>query len=146
MGIDVDSLTSFLFSHSFFEKMSHSFVSTLPELAVLFFDPVMERHRLEAHDYHAATTVRSMQSFSDVHILDFVKLPLKCRENYETALGLVLQSHLKSIFQSLLFYSLGTGPHNVIAVKLYIGHAVQAGRVCPQILSPPWYHVWDLYM
>ena len=55
----------------------------------------MERHRLEAHDYHAATTVRSMQSFCDVHLLDFVKLPLKCKENYETALGLVLQSHLK---------------------------------------------------
>lgn len=55
----------------------------------------MVRHRLEAHDYHAATTVRSMQSFCDVHLLDFVKLPLKCKENYETALGLVLQSHLK---------------------------------------------------
>ena len=30
-----------------------------------------------------------------MHLLDFVKLPLKSRENYETALDLVLQSHLK---------------------------------------------------
>ena len=103
VGIDVDSLTSFLFSHSFFEKMSHSFVSTLPELAVLFFDPLMERHCLEAHDYHAATTVRSMQSFSDVHLLDLIKLPLKCMENYETVLGLVLQSHLKEYLFIVLF-------------------------------------------
>lgn len=36
-----------------------------------------------------------MRSFCDVHLLDFVKLPLKSRENYETALDLVLQSHLK---------------------------------------------------
>ena len=102
VGIDVDSLTSFLFSHSFFEKMSHSFVSTLPELAVLFFDPLMERHCLEAHDYHAATTVRSMRSFSDVHLLDFIKLPLKCMENYETVLGLVLQSHLKEYLSKFI--------------------------------------------
>ena len=109
-GIDVESLTSFLFSHSFFEKMSHSFVSTLPELAVLFFDPLMERHRLEAHDYHAATTVRSMRSFSDVHLLDFVKLPLKCRENYETALGLVLQSHLKEYLSKFIVLFPGDWP------------------------------------
>ena len=93
VGINMESLTSFLFSQSLFEKMSHSFVSTLPELAVLFFHPLMERYRLEAYDYHAAPAARSMRSFSDVHLLDFVKLPLKCMENYETALGLVLQSH-----------------------------------------------------
>ena len=94
-GIAVDSLTSFVFSQPFFEKLSSTFVSTLPELGVLFFDPLMERHRLEAHDYHVSATVRSMQSFSDVHLLDFVKLPLKSRENYEAAISLVLQSHLK---------------------------------------------------
>lgn len=74
VGINVESLTSFLFSDSFFEKMSHSFVSTSTVVSVLFFDPLMERRRLEAHDYHAATIVRSMRSFSDVHLLDFVKL------------------------------------------------------------------------
>ena len=74
VGIDVESLTSFLFSDSFFEKMSYSFVSTSPVVSVLFFDQLMERRRLEAHDYHAATIVRSMRSFSDVHLLDFVKL------------------------------------------------------------------------
>ena len=85
-GIDVESLSIFLFSQSSFEKLSQSYVSTLPELSALFFDPLMERQRLEAHDYHAVTTVRSMRSFCDVHLLDFVKLPLKSRENYETAL------------------------------------------------------------
>ena len=110
VGIDVDSLTSFVFSEPFFEKLSNSFVSTLPELSVLFFDPLMERHSLEAHDYHASTTVRSMRSFSDVHLLDFVKLPLKSRENYETALGLVLQSHLKEYLSRFVVLLPGDWP------------------------------------
>lgn len=126
--------------------MSHSFVSTLPELSFLFFDPLMERHRLEAHDYYAATTVRSIRSFGDVHLLDFVKLPLKSVENYETALGLVLQSHLKEYLSKFIVLFPGDWPSQFFAVKLYIGHAVLVGRVCPQILSPLWYHVWALYM
>ena len=40
VGINVDCLTSFVFSEAFFEKLSYSFVSTLPELSVLFFDPL----------------------------------------------------------------------------------------------------------
>ena len=42
VGIDVDHLTSFAFSEPFFEKLFNSFVSTLPELSVLFFDSLME--------------------------------------------------------------------------------------------------------
>ena len=110
VGIDVDCLTSFVFSEPFFEKLSNSFVSTLPELSVLYFDPLMERHSLEDHDYHASTTVRSMRSFSDVHLLDFVKLPLKSRENYETALGLVLQSHLKEYLSRFVVLLPGDWP------------------------------------
>ena len=95
----MESLSVFLLSQSSFENLPQSYVATLPELSALFFDPSMERQRLEANGYHAATTVRSMRSFCDVHLLDFVKLPLKLplksRENYETALDLVLQSHLK---------------------------------------------------
>ena len=82
----MERLSLFLFSQSSFENLSQSYVATLPELSALFFDPSMERQRLEANGYHAATTVRSMRSFCDVHLLDFVKLPLKSRENYETAL------------------------------------------------------------
>ena len=71
------------------------FVSTGPELSVLIFDPLLERHRLESHDYHASTAVRRMRSFSDAHLFDFVNLLLKCRNNHKTALWLVSQSHLK---------------------------------------------------
>ena len=106
----MESLSVFLFSQSSFEKLSRSYVSTLPELSALFFDPLMARQRLEAHDYHAVTTVRSMRSFCDVHLLDFVKLPLKSRENYETALDLVLQSHLKEYLSKFVVLLPGDWP------------------------------------
>ena len=51
-----------------------------------------------------------MRSFSDVHLLDFVKLPLKCRDNYETALGLVLQSHLKEYLSRFVVLMPGDWP------------------------------------
>lgn len=95
VGIDIKKLSCFVFSQPFFQKLSSSFISTVAELSILFFDPLIERHRLESHYHHASTAVRSMRSFSDVHLFAFVKLPLKCRDNYETALGLVLQTHLK---------------------------------------------------
>ena len=131
----MESLSLFLFSQSSFENLSQSYVATLPELSALFFDPSMERQRLEANGYHAATTVRSMRSFCDVHLLDFVKLPLKSRENYETALDLVLQSHLKEYLSKFVVLLPGTGPHNFIPVKLYTRLVVQVWRVYPQILS-----------
>ena len=81
-----------------------------------------------------------------MHLLDFVKLPLKCKENYETALGLVLQSHLKEYLSKFVVLFPGDWPHNFFSVKLYIEHVAQVGRLCQQILSPPWYHVWALYM
>ena len=37
-GIDVESLSLFLFSQSSFENLSQSYVATLPELSALFFD------------------------------------------------------------------------------------------------------------
>ena len=110
VGIDVKRLSNFVLSQAFLEKFSVTFVSTIPELSVLFFDPLMERQRLEAHDYHASKAVRSMRSFDGVHLLDFVKLPLKSRGNYETALGLVLQSHLKEYFSKFVVLMPGDWP------------------------------------
>ena len=134
-GIDVESLSVFLFSQSSFEKLSQSYVSTLPELSALFFDPLMERQRLEAHDYHAATTVRSMQSFCDVHLLDFVKLPLKSRENYETALDLVLQSHLKEYLSKFVVLLPGDWPSQFYPRQIIYKACSSSVEGVPQILS-----------
>ena len=47
-------------SQRFFESFSQSYVTKLPGLSGLFFDPLMQRQRFKAHDYHAATTVRGI--------------------------------------------------------------------------------------
>ena len=45
-----------------------------------------------------------------MHLLDFVKLPLKSRENYETALDLVLQSHFKEYLSKFVVLLPGDWP------------------------------------
>ena len=131
VGIDVDLLSNFVLSQAFMQKLSCTFVSTLPELSVLFFDPLMERQRLEAHDYHASTAVRSMRSFNGVHLLDFVKLPLKSRENYETALGLVLQSHLKEYLSKYVVLMPGDWPSQFFPRQIVYRACSSAGVGTP---------------
>ena len=42
----------------------------------------MGRHQMESHNYQGASSLRS---FKDVYLIDFVKLPLKSKKNYEDA-------------------------------------------------------------
>ncbi|KAL9983834.1 hypothetical protein ACROYT_G006074 [Oculina patagonica] len=132
VGIDVELLSNHVLSQAFMQKLSCSFVSTLPELSVLFFDPLMERQRLEAHNYHASTVVRSMRSFDDVYLLDFVKLPLKSRENYETSLGLVLQSHLKEYLSKFVVLLPGDWPSQFYPRQI-VYSSCSSGRVGAQL-------------
>ena len=94
--VDYQLLSDYFFSSTSLQKFGFSFASTVPELTVHFFDPVMERQRLESHDYQAAAAVRDMRGFHDVYLLDFKKLPLKSKSNYESALSVVLNSSLSN--------------------------------------------------
>ena len=58
------------------------FASSRSEFTSFSFDPVMGRHEMESHDYQGASSLRS---FKDVYLIDFVKLPLKSKKNYEDA-------------------------------------------------------------
>ena len=107
-------LLLFFLGH-FFEKVSSSFVLTLPEFCLRSING-QAYCRLEAYDYHASATVRSMLSFSD-HLLDFLKLSLKSRENYEIAIGLVLQSYLKKYLSRFLVLLPGNWPLQFSLIK-----------------------------
>ena len=56
-------------------NLVNTFATCTPELTAEFFDPLMERERLEAHDYCASADVRHLRKF-DVYLIDFLKLPL----------------------------------------------------------------------
>ena len=109
-GIDIDHLINTVCSIETMSKLAHTFVSSMPELTSEFFDPLMERERLEAHDYCASADVRHLRKFENVYLIDFLKLPLKSTENYETALGVVLDSKLKEYCSQFLVLMPGDYP------------------------------------
>ena len=72
VGIDVDRLTSFVFLSHFLKSYLILLFQHYQNYEFCFIKLLMARHSLEAHDYHVSTTVRSMRSFSDVHLLDLL--------------------------------------------------------------------------
>ena len=94
-GIDIKQLTHIICSNDSMSTLANTFASCMPEITTEFFDPLMERERLEAHDYCASADVRHLRKFDNVHLIDFLKLPLKSTTNYQTALDVVCESKLK---------------------------------------------------
>ena len=94
-GIDKTILKNAICSDEGMSTLGHTFASYMPEFTTAFFDPLMERERLEAHDYCASADVRHLRKFENVHLIDFLKLPLKSKENYKVALDVVNSSKLK---------------------------------------------------
>jgi hypothetical protein len=62
-------------------KLSCTFATCLPELTTSFFDPLLERKRLESHDYGASTDVSSMRKFKNVYLVDFFMQALKSKND-----------------------------------------------------------------
>ena len=93
-GVDNKKLKSLICSEQQMLQVAQTFSSCMPEMTTPFFDPLMERKRLEAHDYGASTEIQTLRKFDNVHLIDFVKLPLKSKENYLDALDIVTKSKL----------------------------------------------------
>ena len=73
----------------------------MPDLSCPSFDPVMGRHQMENHDYQAQDT-HSLRSFKDVYLIDFVKLPLKSKKNYEDAFDIVLNTCMREYLSKFI--------------------------------------------
>lgn len=105
-GIDIDTLKNLICSNEGMSKLGNTFSTCMPELTAEFFDLLMERERLKAHDYCASADVWHLRKFDNVYLIDFLKLPLKSTKNYQTALDVVCDSKLQeycSQFVVLLF-------------------------------------------
>ena len=71
----------------------------MPEFTSFSFDPVMGRHQMESHDYQGTSSLRS---FKDVYLIDFVKLPLKSKKNYEDPLEIVLNTNMREYLSKFI--------------------------------------------
>ena len=69
--VSIPLLTNYFCSPQTLQKFSISFASTLPELTTHFFDPLLERQHLEAHDYQPSGLLRDFRGFNDFFLLDF---------------------------------------------------------------------------
>ena len=101
-GIDIDLLVNKLCSVQFFSQVcTFSFASSMPEFTSVAFDPVMGRHQIEPHDYQGASSC-SLRSFKDVYLIDFVKLDLKSKQNYEDAFNIVLDTNMREYLSKFI--------------------------------------------
>ena len=81
-GIKPHDLANEICSKTQMTKLSCTFATCFPELTTSFFDPLLERKRLETHDYGASTDVSSLRKFKNVYLIDFFKHPLKSKNDY----------------------------------------------------------------
>ena len=125
-GIDVDLLVNNLCSVEFFGKVSScSFASSMPQLTCHSFDPLMARHQMESHDYQAQD-VRSLHTFKDVYLIDFVKQPLKSIKDYEHAFNIVLQSSMREYLSNFIVLMPADWPGQYFPRQLVYQKASQA--------------------
>ena len=89
-GINPHELANEICSKPQMMKLSCTFATCLPEMTTAFFDPLLERKRLESHDYGASTDVGSMREFKNVYLIDFFMHALKSKDDYMEALNRVL--------------------------------------------------------
>ena len=137
-GIDIDKLKNLICSNESMSKLGNTFSTCMPELTAEFFDPLMERERLEAHDYCASADVRHLRKFDNVYLIDFLKLPLKSTKNYQTALDIVCDSKLKEYCSQFVVLMPGDYPSQFhprkIIYNLLKQYLTQSGNNTP--ISP----------
>ena len=94
-GVDVRVLQNELSSEQTMHNLAMTYCDRMPEwFGTQFFSPEAERHRLYAHMYRESDNVRKMRCLDNVHLVDFVNLPLKSTTDFETALEILRRTSM----------------------------------------------------
>ena len=80
---------------------------------------------MESHDYQAQD-VRSLRSFKDVYLIDFVKQPLKSIKDYEHTFNIVLQSSMREYLSNFIVLMPADWPGQYFPRQLVYQKASQA--------------------
>ena len=75
-----------------------------------FFDPELERSRLETHSYCEGESVKTMRQMKGVNLVDLVELTLESKEDFDCALDIMLQSNLVDYLKYFLLPQPGDWP------------------------------------
>ena len=118
-GISINTCLQIITSASCMQNMSCSYASVMPNwLTEAFFNPELQCQRLNTHQYSENDNVQTMRKMDDLHLVDFVELQLKSKEDFNAAYDIALSAGLGDYAKkSSLFFSLVIGHVSFSAVK-----------------------------
>ncbi|KAL9974746.1 hypothetical protein ACROYT_G011827 [Oculina patagonica] len=110
-GIDINSCVQTVSSSSSMYKLAFTYSAAMPGwVRDTLFNPELEIHRLAVHEYCENDSIRTMRQMTDVHLLDFIQLTLKSKNDFEAAFDVVLSTKLAEYLKRFLIIQPGDWP------------------------------------
>ena len=110
-GISINTCLQIITSASCMQNISSSYASVMPDwLTQAFFNPELQRQRLNTHQYSENDNVQTMRKMDDLHLVDFVELQLKSKEDFNTAYDIALSAGLDDYAKKFIIFQPGDWP------------------------------------
>ena len=110
-GVNVEACVNAITSAQQLTLLSNSYASSMPSwLTSLYFIPELQRHILEEHTYCDDSDVRRMRTMEDLHLVDFVELQLKSKDDFSKAYDVVMSSGSETYLKQFLVVQPGDWP------------------------------------
>ena len=108
---DIESCQKLITSASCMHDISNSYASVMPDwLTESFFNPELERQRINIHQYCDNDNVRTMRKMDDLHLLDFIELRLKSKADFDAAYDVIMSTGLAAYMKKFLVFQPGDWP------------------------------------
>ena len=102
---DIESCQSLITSASCMYDISNSYASVMPDwFTGSFFNPVLERQRINIHQYCGNDNVQTMHKMDDLHLLDFIELRLKSKADFDAAYDVIMRTGLAAYMNKFLVF------------------------------------------
>lgn len=79
-------------------------------LTEAFFNPELERQRINIHQYCDNDDVRTMRRMDDLHLLDFIELRLKSKADFDASYNVIMSTGLAAYMKKFLVFQPGDWP------------------------------------
>ena len=110
-AIEIESCHGIITSASSMHDLSCSYASIMPDwLTEAFFNPELQRQRLNIHQYCESDNVQTMRKMDDLHLADFVELQLKSKADFEAAYDVVIGAGLGDYMREFVVIQPGDWP------------------------------------
>lgn len=110
-GIDPQSCQAIITSASCMHDESFSYTSIMPDwLTQAFFNPELQRQRLNVQQYRENDNFITMRIMDDLHLADFVGLQLKSKHDFDAAYDVALSAGLGDYVRRFVVIQPGDWP------------------------------------